>query len=145
MQREAFLQQYFISDATIEGIGTTRKATLASFGIETAADIERDAIFQVPGFGEKLTTRLICSRQEIEKQFIFNPAIGLPPRELQSWTSSTPPHGNQLKRNFSQKKTPSHVFDKAERDLRSRYEQIRSCLQMLAQAELDTKVFPYGP
>jgi DNA-binding helix-hairpin-helix protein with protein kinase domain len=58
IQREAFLQQYFISDASIESIGPTRNATLASFGIETAFDVDKDNILQVPGFGEKLSDRL---------------------------------------------------------------------------------------
>jgi DNA-binding helix-hairpin-helix protein with protein kinase domain len=145
MQREAFLQQYFISDATIEGIGPTRKATLASFGIETASDVERNAILQVPGFGEKLTQRLLCWRQEIERQFVFNPAIGLPPREQQAldikYATARQPVEAQLLAGEGKLRA---ILNQAERDFQTLYERIRSCLQLLAQAELDLKVFRPG-
>lgn len=84
MQLTQSLQQQFISNADIPDIGPTRKATLASFGIETASDVEENAILEVPGFGPKLTERLIRWRQEIERQFVFNSAIGVPLQQQQA-------------------------------------------------------------
>jgi DNA-binding helix-hairpin-helix protein with protein kinase domain len=145
MQRETFLQQHFISDASIDSIGPTRKATLASFGIETDADVESDAILQVPGFGARLTERLVCWRQQIERQFVFNPAVGLPPREQQAldikYATVRQPVEAQL---LGGERDLRAILQRADRDLRPLHECIRSCLQIFAQAELDLKVFPPG-
>ncbi len=54
---EHFLGNFFIDKATIPNIGPGRKAMLASFGIETAADIEWNRIIMIRGFGEALTRR----------------------------------------------------------------------------------------
>ena len=47
---------------------------LASYGIETAADIERSKIMQIPGFGATLTSELVRWRQGHERNFRFNPS-----------------------------------------------------------------------
>jgi DNA-binding helix-hairpin-helix protein with protein kinase domain len=145
MQLAGFLQQYFISDASIKDIGPTRKATLASFGIESASDVEKGAILQVPGFGEKLAERLVCWRQEVERHFVFNPATGVPPREQQTlnikYATAQQPIEAQLRAGEGELRA---ILSQAERELRTLHEHIRSCLQLFAQAELDLRVFPPG-
>ena len=47
-----------MDSAVISGIGPGRKATLQSYGIETAEDINDQAVLAVPGFGDGLTSRL---------------------------------------------------------------------------------------
>lgn len=81
-QRDDFLEKFFVKDAKIEGIGPGRIATLESFGVETAADITYTAIGNVPGFGEKLTARLMTWRQTQEARFRFDPNRGVPPQDL---------------------------------------------------------------
>ena len=73
IQLQHFLEKYHIDQAKISGIGSTRKAVLASFGVETAADVSRKAVLLVPGFGQKLTYDLLRWRAELEKHFVFNP------------------------------------------------------------------------
>jgi DNA-binding helix-hairpin-helix protein with protein kinase domain len=81
-QRLAFLRRHFIRQATISGIGSGRKAILASYGIETAADITRSIGYQVPRFGYVLTERLMMWRASIERQFHFDPRKGVDPADI---------------------------------------------------------------
>jgi DNA-binding helix-hairpin-helix protein with protein kinase domain len=77
-QLNAFLDKHFISNAKIDGIGTLRKATLASYGIETAADVTSSKLALVPGFGPVLCNSLISWRRNIEWSFKFDPTQGVP-------------------------------------------------------------------
>ncbi|TAA41494.1 hypothetical protein EA655_11150 [Pseudoxanthomonas winnipegensis] len=78
----AYLDQFEIEKATIPGIGAAKKAMLESFGVETAADVVRSNVLQVPGFGPALTDRLLKWRQKLEGQFRFNPAAAIDPRQV---------------------------------------------------------------
>lgn len=81
-QLEAYLDGYFLRDATIRDIGSGRVALLESYGIESASDVTDQAIAAVPGFGPKLTARLIDWRKSIERNFRFDPAKGLPQADV---------------------------------------------------------------
>ena len=72
-QRTAFLDRFLIRNADISGIGPVRKATLVSFGIETAADITKFSVLQVPGFGDVMTRNLLDWRDKLESRFRYNP------------------------------------------------------------------------
>lgn len=73
-QRDTFLDHFPIRRAKIAGIGPAKTATLASFGIETAADINANAVLAVPGFGEATTAALIAWRRGHEAKFRYNSA-----------------------------------------------------------------------
>lgn len=73
-QRTAYLDQFSIRRAKISGIGPAKKATLISFGIETAADVRHSAVRRVPGFGDVLTGKLMDWRRRHEVRFRYNPA-----------------------------------------------------------------------
>lgn len=77
-QLDAHLQQCFLHDARIHGIGPTRIATLESYGVETAYDIRAELIRQVPGFGPAFTSRLLTWRKAKEAEFRYSPGLGLP-------------------------------------------------------------------
>jgi DNA-binding helix-hairpin-helix protein with protein kinase domain len=72
-KRHAFLEACQISHATIRGIGPHMKATLAAYGIETAAAIERARLLAVPGFGPVNSEGLLDWRRECEKRFVYDP------------------------------------------------------------------------
>ncbi len=76
-QLHAFLDRYFIDKFDISGIGPGRKATLASFNIETAADVNVRAISGIKGFGTTLTNALLTWRRELESRFVFDPNQGV--------------------------------------------------------------------
>lgn len=78
MQRQAFLERFYLSNDKIPKIGPTRLAVLASYGIETAADVTKDAILQIQGFGESLAGNLVDWRRKIESGFRFDPKTGIP-------------------------------------------------------------------
>jgi DNA-binding helix-hairpin-helix protein with protein kinase domain len=73
-QRDAFLDRYPIRAAKISGIGPAKTATLASFNIETAADVTEAAVRAVPGFGEAMTVKMMSWRRSHEAGFRYNSA-----------------------------------------------------------------------
>jgi DNA-binding helix-hairpin-helix protein with protein kinase domain len=72
-QRQRYLDRFRIDRSEIRGIGASRTSMLASYGIETAADIHRTKIKKIPGFGETLTSELVKWRKAHEQNFRFNP------------------------------------------------------------------------
>lgn len=82
IQRRKYLERFRIRNATISGVGPSRKATLAAFGIETAWDIDAYAIYRIPGFGPVLVSNLISFRKQHEANFRFNPALPIDPADI---------------------------------------------------------------
>jgi len=74
-QLEAFLATFPIEHAKIAGIGSATRATLASYGIDTAANIKDGRIQNVPGIGNKLSERLLAWRRKLEAQFVYRPDL----------------------------------------------------------------------
>jgi DNA-binding helix-hairpin-helix protein with protein kinase domain len=83
-QLTRFLAKYYITRARIPKVGSARKATLASYGIETAADVVRRRIEGVPGFGPHLAAHLLAWRQVIEQRFKFYPNEPVNPADIKS-------------------------------------------------------------
>lgn len=81
-----YLDKFRIEDARprIRTIGPSRTATLESYGVETAADINLRAILAIPGFGAAYATKLLTWRSSIEQRFVFNPSQGIDPADLKS-------------------------------------------------------------
>jgi DNA-binding helix-hairpin-helix protein with protein kinase domain len=82
VQLRRYLERFHLDRADIRGIGAGRKATLASYGIETAADITPGAIMAIPGFGPSLSSSLVAWRRSRERGFRFNPSEGVSPAEI---------------------------------------------------------------
>lgn len=72
-QKTKFLDSHFIDSANIPGVGAARKTALRSYGIETAADVNRHRIRQIHGFGEALTRAIMDWKASCERKFVFNP------------------------------------------------------------------------
>ncbi|THB66758.1 MAG: hypothetical protein D6E12_09875 [Desulfovibrio sp.] len=73
-QLQAYLDRFSIHRAKISGIGPARAATLLSFGIETAADVNLSAVLGVPGFGKVVAKKLVDWRRTHESRFKYDPA-----------------------------------------------------------------------
>lgn len=80
------LRLHLIADAEIPKIGAGRKQILASNNIFTAGDIDQYRIAGIKGFGDKLTYNLMAWREEVIRQFRFDPATGVSPTEQRSIT-----------------------------------------------------------
>lgn len=74
-QLDAYLATFPIEHANIKGIGPATRATLASYGIDTAANIVDGRIQNVPGVGSKLSEKLLDWRRKLESQFVYRPEV----------------------------------------------------------------------
>lgn len=74
LQLATFLDGFEIRRAKIKGIGPARLAQLISYGVETAADIDRSRLLAVPGFGDGISRPLLEWRSSLEARFVYNPA-----------------------------------------------------------------------
>jgi DNA-binding helix-hairpin-helix protein with protein kinase domain len=79
-----YLESRTIAKANIPDIGHSRKAILASFGIETAADIEIHVVSRVPGFGKHLCERLLTWRRQLERAYADRGELKAPAEWLHS-------------------------------------------------------------
>jgi DNA-binding helix-hairpin-helix protein with protein kinase domain len=77
-----YLDRYLIANTKIRKIGSGRKAVLASFGIETAADIDRSKILTIQGFGPGLVAELVAWRQGLANRFVYNASEPINPSDL---------------------------------------------------------------
>jgi DNA-binding helix-hairpin-helix protein with protein kinase domain len=82
LQLHKFLSNFFIRSHSIPSIGETRKLTLSSFGIDTAADVNKLKRFKVPGFGSFLEGQLFHWRNTLAKRFKFVPSRGIDPEDV---------------------------------------------------------------
>ena len=71
-QLKAYLDSFLIRRQKIKGVGQGRVTTLASYGIETALDVTRQGIENVPGFGPKTAQALVVWRLQLEARFVYN-------------------------------------------------------------------------
>jgi len=140
-QRKAFLQSKFICDYKIDGISVGRQATLASYGIETAHDVEYNRVLAIPGMGPALTNTLCSWRSGIERQFTLNRSQGIPPAERHALLLKYAQVQQQLELKLRQ---GPDALQKIERDLREYLGQLTDQLDRahvgVAQAIADLSV-----
>jgi len=91
-----YLQSQFIADHKIEGVGPGRQATLRSYGIETAADVEYNRVLGVPGMGPEVTNALCAWRTELLRKFQPDADRGLNPAERQALLLKYAQHRQRL-------------------------------------------------
>jgi DNA-binding helix-hairpin-helix protein with protein kinase domain len=73
-QLHAYLDAFSIVSTKINGIGPAKLATLASYGIDTAADVSRNRLLAVPGFGDTTSQGLLEWRARLETRFVYQAA-----------------------------------------------------------------------
>jgi DNA-binding helix-hairpin-helix protein with protein kinase domain len=69
----AYLNSFDINRAKIKYIGAAKEAILASYGIDTAANISKSRLLSLPGFGEITSKPLLDWRASLEKKFVYQP------------------------------------------------------------------------
>lgn len=70
-QLHDFLETYPIRRAAIRGVGPAKLAGLASYGIDTAADVVAARIEAVPGFGPVTARPLLEWRRNLTARFVY--------------------------------------------------------------------------
>lgn len=87
LQREQFLRGVLIEDQEIEGIKQGLKSNLVRWGIESAYDVLKEDVRQVPGFGAVRSARLVAWAKEVEKGFRFDPSLAVSEAERRALVS----------------------------------------------------------
>jgi DNA-binding helix-hairpin-helix protein with protein kinase domain len=82
LQLQKFLDHHYIRDATLAGIGPGRRAMLASYGIDTAADVSWQSLEKVDGIGTRNAATLITWRDSLVSKFVFNPRLAIDQTEI---------------------------------------------------------------
>ena len=82
LQLRHFLEQHYIDQVKIKGVGNARKLTLRSYGIETAADVDYTAIVRISGFGPTIANALVAWRRQVEGSFRFDPQKEVNPTDI---------------------------------------------------------------
>jgi DNA-binding helix-hairpin-helix protein with protein kinase domain len=140
-QQQAYLQSKFISDHKIEGISVGRKATLASYGIETAHDVAYTRVLSVPGLGPHYTNTLCAWRSEVLRQFTPNRAAGVPLAERQALLMKYAQVRQQLEMKLRRGPKLLRDVDHAlQHSLEQLARQLSDAQLALAQAEADVAV-----
>lgn len=73
-QLHTFLENFLIRNARIKGIGPAKQAALASYGVDSAADISSGKVLTIPGIGPALAQDLVRWRAGCEARFVFSAA-----------------------------------------------------------------------
>jgi DNA-binding helix-hairpin-helix protein with protein kinase domain len=139
-QLQKFLDRHRIEHAKIPGIGEGRRATLQSYGIETAGDITPNALMQVPGFGPALAAALLEWRKSVAARFVFNPAAKIDPRDIADMD-----RGIAARRSEIEKALVSGIGElrQISRQIilrrRALTPQLTAAVRAIAQAEVDLK------
>ena len=81
-QLQAHLETFEIATAKVPGVGRAKVATLLSFGIETAADVDPARVEAVPGFGPKTAAALVAFRQACEASFHYDANLAITPAKV---------------------------------------------------------------
>ncbi|OAI41459.1 hypothetical protein AYO40_03110 [Planctomycetaceae bacterium SCGC AG-212-D15] len=140
-QKKAFLENKYLCDHKVSGIGESRQTVLASYGIETAADISSEEIDKVPGFGPALTANLLEWRVLMEREFRFDPKTGIPAEAVRAleikYFQLRQLREGELQQGPSQLKIYS---SQADQHLAVIMKQIESAVLVLTKAEVDVSV-----
>jgi len=145
-QLDEHLRNCFISSARINGVGPGRIAALESYGIESAYDVQKQRVLNVPGFGNKMTQRLLSWRQQKQREFCFNPAKGVPQTDLQALEMKYAQKRSQCERAFQYGPRELLQISNAAKAEVHRLDKVVARLEFeAAQTEADLQVFDRIP
>lgn len=145
IQLRYFLERYSLVNAKIKSVGSARKSTLRSHGIDTAADISRQRIESIPGFGPATAGLLLSWRSDLERRFVFNPSQPVNPSDIAQVKSDIAQRRINLeaalKTDLIAIRTAAAEIGRSRNDLTNR---ARAIWVEFKQAEADEKVRVFG-
>jgi DNA-binding helix-hairpin-helix protein with protein kinase domain len=131
-----------IADEYIAGIGPGRKQTLASHGINTAADLTESRLFGISGFGPVLIGTLMQWRRTAEAKFRFDPKRDLDTRQKITLDTGYRNHQRKilevLEAGLSQLQRLAMTHSA---ELTMLEKKLRRCVADWRQADMDLSVF----
>ena len=137
-QRTQFLSQFRIENVKIAGMGNGHKATLQSYGIETAADIDGLQVLEIPGIGSMLATQLLEWRDEIAARFIFDPDKEIDPIIIAKLKNRIIIRRRQIETALTHGETAlHHLVEKTKTNAIAKMPQAKKLAKNLAQAKVD--------
>jgi DNA-binding helix-hairpin-helix protein with protein kinase domain len=140
--RDQFLRTCFISDHEIEKIGPGRKAMLASYGIETAFDLDRERVSAIRGMGPVLTGNLLAWKKKMQAQFQYDPQAVVPETHVRSVVLKYQQREESLRRQLTQGTTELEALSsQTEEQLRPLWQRLEALTAQAAQAAADVKAF----
>jgi len=140
-QLQKFLDGYVIWHADISNIGPSRKSTLQSYGIETAADVTQSAVMNVPGFGPTFTNKLLSWRSMLERKFIFNPALAVDATEIAKAEAEIASTRQKLEQELQHGVGQLHrISQQITTQRQALMQQAEKCLRDIAQAQADLSI-----
>lgn len=132
------LDDFFIAHEKWKGVPKAALSALASFGIETAADIEHDAVIKVPGFGAVRTKTLVDWRRQKEASFRFNPKKSDQSRRVQAVDRRMDSERQTHERTLGKVKRQLDTIHGALEQRKAAVDQImRQASDLFAKAQLD--------
>ncbi|PYE93028.1 DNA-binding helix-hairpin-helix protein with protein kinase domain [Rhizobium sp. PP-F2F-G38] len=138
-QMRKHLESHLLDRAKVAGIGRGRKATLASYGVETAWDAKSRQITNIPGFGPAMQEKLRQWSKSVEQKFVFNANIPTDPQAIREVKNDITKQRAELERELV--KAPGdlqRLFDEATRLREDPPFELVSAYQRMKQAELDS-------
>jgi DNA-binding helix-hairpin-helix protein with protein kinase domain len=137
-QLARFLEKFTIDQATIPGIGASRKAVLQSYNIETAFDVSHR--MTVPGFGPALKEKLIDWRRSVEQKFVFNSSKGIDPRDIAALDKDIADQKQKFERSlFAGPAELIQLRNQAHMQRKALEPQLIDAFKAMLQAEVDMK------
>jgi DNA-binding helix-hairpin-helix protein with protein kinase domain len=140
LQLNRYLDTFSIQKARISGIGVGRKQMIASFGIDSAADVSSSNLDQVPNIGPKLAAKILGWRSSLERTFKFNTSEPVDKQAIDKIDRELRVRSRKLEESISrcaQEATASHATIVARR--KAYLNQIESAARQLAQSEENYK------
>lgn len=139
LQLIVFLEKYRLDRANITHIGPGRRLQLASYGIETAADVTKQRVLGIPGFGDAIANSLLAWRKSVEAKFVFNAAVPVDPKEIAKVKAQV---AKQKAAKVSEARRLIHQLDSVAANAKARRRTMQPGLQAsyraLKQAEYDS-------
>ncbi|MNT33077.1 hypothetical protein D3C72_1689870 [compost metagenome] len=133
------LESHLLDRAKVAGIGPGRKATLASFGVETAWDVKSRRIANIPGFGPAMQEKLRQWSKSVEQKFVFNANIPTDPQAIRDVKNDIAKQRAELERDLI--KAPAdlqRLIDEATRLRENPPPELVAAYRRMKQAELDS-------
>jgi hypothetical protein len=138
--RTRHLASHFIANATIRGITPALKASLASFGIETAADVNETAVGAVPGFGPVRTRAMVDWRIAVARRFRAPASLEPDPQQIRTLEQRFLSRRRDIERHFPKAKAE---LERQISALATRIAQAKAqaddAVRLLAQARIDRR------